>query len=140
MSELAAKRINWGRVLLCGLVAGLLWSLLSLTLLVLVGGDLLNAVPRLNEPSRGLRLFPLLVNFAMGIWAMWLYAAIRPRYGPGPKTAARAGFAWWVLYCLAKANWGPFGLVDPKVLLTLLAASLPALVLTAVLAAWPYEE
>jgi len=133
-------RINWVRVLLCGLVAGLLWNLLSLTLLVLLGGDLLNAVPRLSESSLGLRLFPLLVNFAMGIWAMWLYAAIRPRYGPGPKTAARAGFAWWALYCLAKANWGPSGLVNSKVLVVLLVASLPALIVTAVVGAWPYEE
>jgi len=133
-------RINWGRVLLCGLVAGLLWSLLSLTLLVLVGGDLINAVPRLNAPSRGLFVFSLLVNLAMGIWAMWLYAAIRPRYGPGPKTAAVAGFAWWVMYSLAKANWGPFGLVSPKALVSLLAATLPALIVTAVIGAWPYEE
>jgi hypothetical protein len=31
------------------------------------------------------------------MWIMWLYAAIRPRYGPGPKTAAVAGFALWFI-------------------------------------------
>jgi hypothetical protein len=31
-------------------------------------------------------------------------------------------------------------LVDPKVLLALLAATLPAFILTAVVSAWPYEE
>ncbi len=133
-------KINWGRVFLCGLVAGLLWSLLSLTLLVLLGGDLIHAAPRLAAPSRGLMVFSFLVNLAMGTWAMWLYAAIRPRYGPGPKTAAVAGFAWWVMYSLAKANWGPFGLVSPKALVYLLAATLPALIVTAVIGAWPYEE
>ncbi len=124
-------KINWGRVFLCGLVAGLLWSLLSLTLLVFVGGDLINAVPRLHAPSRGLIVFSLLVNLAMGTWAMWLYAAIRPRYGPGLQTAAVEGFAWWVMYSLAKANWGPFGLVSTKALVYLLAATLPALIVTA---------
>ncbi len=133
-------KINWGRVFLCGLVAGLLWSLLSLTLLVLVGGDLINAVPRLNAPSRGLLVFAFLVNLAMGTWAMWLYAAIRPRYGPGLQTAAVAGFAWWVMYSLAKANWGPFGLVSTRALVYLLAATLPALIVTAVIGAWPYQE
>lgn len=133
-------KINRGRVLLCGLVAGLVWSLLSLVVLVLAGGDLLNAAPRLTAPSRSLYLFALSVNFAMGIWAMWLYAAIRPRFGPGPKTAARAGFAWWAMYCLAKANWGPFGLVEPKTLMVLMAATLPALIVATVLGAWPYEE
>jgi len=26
---------------------------------------------------------------------VWLYAAIRPRFGPGPATAAKAGVAAW---------------------------------------------
>lgn len=71
---------------------------------------------------------------------MWLYAAIRPRYGPGPKTAAVAGFAWWVIYSLAKANWGPFGLVSSKVIVALLAATLPALIVVTILGARFYEE
>lgn len=50
--------------------------------------------------------FLVIVNIAMGMWAMWLYAAIRPRYGPGPKTATVAGFAWWVVGSLMDANRG----------------------------------
>jgi hypothetical protein len=30
-------------------------------------------------------------GFLIGIFAIWLYAAIRPRHGPGPKTAVCAG-------------------------------------------------
>ncbi|HSE60477.1 MAG TPA: hypothetical protein VLA99_17380 [Nitrospiraceae bacterium] len=29
--------------------------------------------------------------------ALWLYAAIRPRFGAGPKTALYAGLGVWVL-------------------------------------------
>jgi hypothetical protein len=133
-------KVNWRRIFLCGLVAGLIWSLLSAVILTFLGADLLTAVPQLYAPKRGLLLFSFIVNLAMGSWAMWLYAAIRPRYGPGPRTAAVAGFAWWMMYCLAKANWGPFGLVKPKVLLTLLAADLPALFVAAVVGARYYEE
>jgi hypothetical protein len=32
-------------------------------------------------------------GFLLGIAAVWIYAAIRPRYGAGPSTAARAGIA-----------------------------------------------
>ncbi|MGH9601582.1 MAG: hypothetical protein ACRD24_04245, partial [Terriglobales bacterium] len=103
--------MNWGRVFLCGLVAGLIWWLLSAAILTFFGGDLLTAVPRIHAQGRGLIAFSITVNLGMGIWAMWLYAAIRPRYGPGPKTAVVAALGWWVMYCLAKANWGPFGLV-----------------------------
>ena len=34
-------------------------------------------------------------GFLVGIFAVWLYAAIRPRYGAGPKTALCAGAAVW---------------------------------------------
>jgi hypothetical protein len=37
-----------------------------------------------------------ILGFAYGIFAVWLYAAIRPRYGAGPKTAVCAGLAVWV--------------------------------------------
>jgi len=36
-------------------------------------------------------------GFLLGIAAVWLYAAIRTRYGPGPKTAIRAGLVIWVI-------------------------------------------
>lgn len=36
------------------------------------------------------------LGFAYGIFTVWLYAAIRPRYGAGPKTAVCAGLAVWV--------------------------------------------
>jgi len=36
-----------------------------------------------------------ILGFAMGIASVWLYAAIRPRYGAGAGTAARAGVVVW---------------------------------------------
>ena len=36
-------------------------------------------------------------NFVLGIALVWLYAAVRPRFGPGPKTAVITGLAAWVL-------------------------------------------
>ena len=34
---------------------------------------------------------------ALGVATVWLYAAIRPRFGPGPKTAIWAGLVVWAL-------------------------------------------
>jgi hypothetical protein len=135
-------KINWGRVVLGGLVAGLVWTLLSLVVTVLVGSDFAAAVPgnRLAVPSSGLVAFLFIVNLVEGIWAIWLYAAIRPRYGAGPKTAAVAGFSWWVISSLVDATWGSFGFVPAKALLPLMAASLPAIIVAAVVGAWLYKE
>ena len=58
-----------------------------------------------NDP-RKLPAF-LLIDFALGILLVWLYAAIRPRFGAGVATAVKAAvFAWmlggsvWYLFTL----------------------------------------
>ena len=55
-----------GASFLCGFVAGLVWGLLSIFVLVVVGGDFLAAVPggRLYAPRGGLQAFLLSVDFA----------------------------------------------------------------------------
>jgi hypothetical protein len=135
-------KINWGRVVLCGIVAGLAWTALSSIVTALAARDFVAAVPgrRLSAPSGGLVAFLLIVNLVMGVWAMWLYAAIRPRYGPGPKTAVVTGFSWWVISSLVDASWGSFGFVVPKAVLAPMAASLPAIIIAAVAGAWLYRE
>ena len=136
------RKINWGRVVLCGIVAGLAWTVLSSIVTAFFARDFVAAVPggRLSAPSLGLVAFLFIVNLVMGIWAMWLYAAIRPRYGPGPKTAVLTGFSWWVISSLIDATWGSFGFVAPKAILAPMAASLPAIIVAAVVGAWLYRE
>ncbi len=135
-------KINWGRVVLCGIVTGLAWTVLSSIITAFVARDFVAAVPggRLSAPSGGLIAFLFIVNLVMGIWAMWLYAAIRPRYGPGPKTAVATGFSWWVISSLIDATWGSFGFVVPRAVLAPMAASLPAIIIAAVVGAWLYRE
>jgi hypothetical protein len=38
-----------------------------------------------------------LLGIAGGIALIWIYAAIRPRFGAGVKTAVCAGVAYWVV-------------------------------------------
>ena len=95
---------------------------------------------RVFAPSGALVAFLFVVNLAGGIWAMWLYAAIRTRYGADPKTAAVAGFSWWVVSSLADATWGSFRLVPVKALLPLSAVSLPEMIVAALVGAWFYKE
>lgn len=38
-------------------------------------------------------------GFAAGIMLVWLYAAIRPRFGAGPRTAIYAGLFTWLTIC-----------------------------------------
>ena len=63
---------------------------------------------------------------------MWLYAAIRPRYGPGPKTAALAGLALWVNSVMVHVIWVVFAVLPPNVLVGPEAANLPVVIVGAV--------
>jgi len=136
------SKINPVRVIVSGIVAGLVWTILSSLITAYLSGEFVAAVPgrRLIMPPGGLVLFLLTVNLVMGIWAMWLYAAIRPRYGPGAWTAARAGASWWVITSLVDITWGSFGFVRQHSLLAPMLASLPALIIAALAGAWLYRE
>lgn len=136
-------KMNWGRVLLCGLITGVVWGVLATILLAVVGKDFLAAVPG-GQPfpptSPGLLAFFIITNLVLGVSTMWLYAAIRPRYGPGPKTAAVAGFFLWFFGSWADAVWAALMEIPPGMLVAPVAAALPVIIVAAIVGAWPYKE
>jgi len=136
-------KINWGRVFLCGLVSGVVWGVISGPVLLVIGQDFLAAIPVGNffSPLQpGLVAFYSLLWFVMGVWMMWLYAAIRPRYGPGPKTAAIAGLATAVFGVLADAVWVSMGVVPVEVVVAPVVAAVPILIVAAMMGARLYKE
>jgi len=136
-------KINWGRVFLCGLVSGVVWGAISGPVLLVIGQDFLAAIPVGNffSPLQpGLVAFYSLLWFVMGVWMMWLYAAIRPRYGPGPKTAAIAGLATAVFGIVADAVWVAMGVVPVEVVVAPVLAAVPILIVAAMAGAWLYKE
>ncbi len=102
MGKICAKR-----VLLGGLLAGLIINLIEFIVSgVILHNDWVEAMKALNKPADFGAGQILLFNgfgFAMGILMIWLYAAIRPRFGPGPKTAIQAAQIVWLLGYLAPA-------------------------------------
>ncbi len=138
----ALYRLNWPGLAACGLLTGAVWTVLSAMTTALIGGGFNAAVGgnKLLAPGAGLASFLLVVNLCGGIWAMWLYAAIRPRYGAGPRTAVIAGLAWWIVSTLADATWGSFGFVPVKALLPLSLVSLPEMTMAVICGAWRYRE
>lgn len=137
-------KINMARVFLGGLLAGAVFMVLALAGSLIVGGEQLRtavqAVRPLPTGSEAL-LYLIPVVFLFGIVAVWLYAAIRPRFGPGPKTAAIAGFAFWLMggphqtYVLGWLGQFPTGLV-----VTTMGLTLVEVIAATVAGAWPYKE
>lgn len=134
-------QISWGRVLLGGVVAGLVWTLLSMILLGIVGRDFMTALLQGRPaPRGGVQLFMFASNVAAGIWGTWLYAAIRAHYGPGFKTGAIAGLGWWVIVSMQSAKWVALGNVPIATAIAPGAVTLPAIILAAQVGAWCYEN
>jgi hypothetical protein len=71
----------------------------------------------------------IIVDFIAGIFVVWLYAAIRPRFGPGPKTALIAGCAMWLIAHAVFASFWFMGVFPPGLIAV---ASLCALISTLV--------
>jgi hypothetical protein len=89
--------INTGKVIAGGLVAGLVFNILDFASnSFLLGADFSDNMMRLGldpavmESGSGIATWVIL-DFLMGLLVVWTYAAIRPRFGPGAKTAVYAG-------------------------------------------------
>jgi hypothetical protein len=138
------SQINVGRVigggLLCGLVINISETILNV---VVVAADMEAALKERNLPAPGMSPIMGFVVFAflLGIATVWLYAAIRPRFGPGVKTAVIAGVAVWLLAYVYSGLGMTFMGFFPLGLMTFtLVWGLVEVVAGAVAGAWLYRE
>jgi hypothetical protein len=137
------KGINFGRVIIGGLLAGVVVNISEFVLNnVLLKSEMeagMKALGKTVPQSSGAIAVWTILGFAIGIVSVWLYAAIRPRYGAGPATAVRAGVAVWFfasLVCeIVIANMGLFLFDWLSVVWTLVQAIVATLA-----GAWVYKE
>ena len=139
--------IRWGRVAAGGLVAGLVMNVGEAALhggVLATDTENLYAGLKVAMIADPLNLATLIVaTFLVGIAAVWLYAAIRPRYGAGPKTAIYAGLAVWVfvhLFAGAYLGAGFAGIITPKLAWLPVGWGLVEAPLATLAGAWVYRE
>ena len=108
------SRINTGRVILGGLVAGVVANALDFVinafLMTEEGADM---AQRLNLSQAALDSSVtvwIVVDFIWGLLLVFAYAAFRPRFGPGPKTAVLSGFTLWFAVCIMFAGLTSMGI------------------------------
>ena len=139
-------KINWIRVLIGGLVAGVVINVLQFAawaLFVRPGlSAVLEALGRPLQESAGTNVLWCVWGFVVGILLIWLYAAIRPRYGAGPRTAALAGIAAGLLLGLIPdIAWGSMlRLIPARVWAIDAVDTLVIAVVATLLGAWVYKE
>jgi hypothetical protein len=108
--------INTGRVIGGGLLAGAVMNFVDF----LVNGvwlakrweDAANALnTRLMDPATQTTSMIgwITTDFLLGLSIVWAYAAMRPRFGPGAGTAAKAALLVWAVSHIA---YGSFAFLD----------------------------
>jgi len=139
-------KINWARALIGGLVAGVVVNVLWYATWVLLArpmvSDALQAIGHPLQESAGMGFVMLVLGFLIGIVATWLYAAIRPRFGPGPGTATMAGVAAGLLLAvMPDIGWGStLRMIPATVWVTDAIATLVIVVIATIVGAWLYKE
>ncbi len=137
-------KINMGRVVLGGLLSGLVITIGEFLLnMPVLGGMWKEAMAALNRPSLDSEppTFFILLCFALGLLTVYIYAAIRPRFGAGPLTAICAGLIIWALTSLyASAAMLPMNLFPRRLLLYACIWEFFELPIAALAGAWIYKE
>jgi hypothetical protein len=107
-------QLNSSRVIVGGLAAGLIMNIIdAITNGFLLGQrwkvetDALN--PGLNAKAASGTWGWVVVDFILGILIVWVYAASRPRLGPGPRTALKAALIIWLTAHVAYASYAFMG-------------------------------
>ncbi|MGH9895695.1 MAG: hypothetical protein ACREA0_27665, partial [bacterium] len=137
-------QINWTKVLLGGIVAGLIIDVIQWVLHGLVPGpewrQVMQELGRPLEKSGGRMLFYVVLGLVYGILAVGAYAAIRPRFGAGPQTALYAGLGVWLLgYFLPTLTWIPMGLFPGRLVTIAALVGLVEILLATLAGAWLYQ-
>jgi hypothetical protein len=139
-------RINVGRVIICGIIAGVVYFLgdgvvhgvmlkdrwaAIMSAAGKTGGDVGSQHPG----------YFILYDLLKGLIALWIYAAIRPSSGPGPVTALKAAVLVWLLVIpVPIIGLLPMQFFDAKFALMWSIYGLVPIIVGTLVGAWMYRD
>jgi len=138
-------KINLGRVVLGGIVAGIVIDIfegvLNGVILEKQWADTMTALGKSGTISINQIVAFNVWGLIAGILMVWLYAAMRPRLGAGPKTAMCAGLVIWVtVYALGGAAPVFLHLIPVGLIAIALTVGLVEAMIAGVAGAYFYKE
>ncbi len=140
-------KINPSKVLLGGVIAGIVMVAINFLVQSYLLGP--KSVAELDAFKAGLGsgmgkgngvIVYVLMDILLGVILVWLYAAIRPRFGPGPGTAVKAAVVAWIIQCMAYYGWLEMGMFSAGLWWSFSIAGLVTLIIGALAGAKFYAE
>lgn len=96
--------INTQKVLIGGIAAGVVMNAIDFVVNTYIVGARMKAESEAFKPGMSDQMMTgsamvsyIVMDFVLAIALVWTYAAIRPRFGPGMKTATYAAVLFWIL-------------------------------------------
>lgn len=138
--------INTGKVLVGGLLAGLVYNVCdTISGMFIMAEDFRANATRLGLDPAGLESGSAMavwitIDFLLGILVVWTYAAIRPRCGPGPKTAVYAALIPYAAITLIMFGLANGGMITMAIWTKMAILSLITMSVGAIAGAWVYKE
>ncbi len=139
--------INASKVVVGGLAAGVVANILGFVLFGMLLAPRMEAEATAVAPAlqgRGMAGGAIATNvvatFIIGLLLVWLYAAMRPRFGPGPMTAVYAALVVWLCGFLFHLDWLLFGMMTPTTYVMAAVAALVQLIGAAEVGGMLYKE
>ncbi|MEO8194208.1 MAG: hypothetical protein ABI681_10165 [Gemmatimonadales bacterium] len=141
--------MNTKKVLIGGLVAGVVVNIFDYLSYGLILGDAMRAEAnafkaglgdQMMQMSGGQMAAYVVMDLIVGIILVWTYAAIRPRFGPGAKTAIYAAIPFWLFGSIVSSGFMQMGMMSSGTWWTLGIIWLVCLIVSTAAGAWLYTE
>ena len=111
--------INTNKVLLGGFVAGVVINVIDFVVNVYVLAARNKAEMDAFKPGLSDQMMAgssiasyIIMDFVLGFALVWTYAAIRPRFGPGLRTATYAAILFWLLAMIFTSGFRQMGIMS----------------------------
>ena len=136
--------INLSRVVVGGLVAGVVANALDFAInTYLMADEMADMAQRLNLNMAAVEASTttwIIVDFVWGLLLVFAYAAMRPRFGPGPKTAAISGLTLWFGVTAVFAGLMAMGLYTQQAYIKSSALALVSTLIPSLVGGYLYKE
>ncbi len=139
--------INTKKVLVGGLVAGVIINVVDFATNTFILGARMKAETDAFKPGLSDQMMQgssiasyVIMDLVLGFALIWTYAAIRPRFGAGARTAVYAALLFWLLALIFTAGYRQMGIMSPGLWWTFAFIGLVNFLIAGVAGAALYSE
>jgi hypothetical protein len=111
--------INTKKVLIGGFAAGVVMNIIDFVSNMFIVGARMKAEADAFKPGMSDQMNQsstmvsyIVMDLVLGILLVWTYAAIRPRFGPGMKTATYVAVLFWILAGIFLSGYMHMGMMS----------------------------